>query len=72
MNNKELQEINRCNNVIDRLIFSNMQQESIDGPLYINFGVYRLTYKAEPKCTLKDAVKYFKKEITKITKDWDF
>lgn len=39
--------------------------------LFINFGIYRITFNGTSKSTLKDAREHFKEQIALITKDWD-
>jgi hypothetical protein len=62
-----------CEDIIDRLIFSNMQQDA-ERPyaLYINFGVYRISYQGNSRNSLADAKKHFKEKIASIVKGWDY
>lgn len=53
--------------VIDRLIFNNMQVDPNENcSLYINFGVYRITFPGSERSSLRQACDYFKQQISKI------
>ncbi len=58
--------------IIDRLIFSNMTNGIEPLSLSLNFGIYEIKFQGNEKSSLADAAKYFKEQIALITKDWSY